>query len=116
MKRPQYILHTILLMTLSLLFAACEKEIRLDLGNYKPRIVMNGIISPDSLIEVRVSKSFLYTDTFTEKSRLGNATLTLYINGEEREKMVKIGTESNTNHDRLGFQYTALMTLFRSTV
>lgn len=116
MKRTQYILHTILLMTLPLLFAACEKEIRLDMYGYKPRIVMNGIISPDSLIEIRVSKSFLYTDTFTEKSRLGNATLTLYINGEEREKMVKIGTESNTNHDRLGFQYTALMTLFRSTV
>ena len=116
MKRPQYILQTILLMTLPLLFAACEKEIRLDMDGYKPRIVMNGIISPDSLIEIRVSKSFLYTDTFTEKSRLGNATLTLYINGEEREKMVKIGTESNTNHDRLGFQYTALMTLFRSTV
>jgi hypothetical protein len=116
MKRPQYILQTILLMTLPLLFAACEKEIRLDMDGYKPRIVMNGIISPDSLIEIRVSKSFLYTDTFTEKSRLGNATLTLYINGEEREKMVKIGTESNTNQDRLGFQYTALMTLFRSTV
>ncbi|MDD3968496.1 MAG: DUF4249 family protein, partial [Proteiniphilum sp.] len=99
MKRPQYILQTILLMTLPLLFAACEKEIRLDMYGYKPRIVMNGIISPDSLIEIRVSKSFLYTDTFTGKSKMEGATLTLYINGEEREKMVKIGTESNTNHD-----------------
>lgn len=116
MKRSQYILQTILLMTLPLFFATCEKEISLDLGNYKPRIVMNGIISPDSLIEIRISKSFLYTDTLTNKSRIEGATLTLYINGEEREKMVKIGTESNTNHDRLGFQYTALMTLFRSTV
>lgn len=106
----------VVLIIWTLIFTACEKEIRLDLGDYRPRIVMNGIISPDSLIEIRVSKSFLYTDTLTDKSQLKNASLTLYINGEEREKMMMTGYEQHTDNDRLGFQYTAVMALYRSTI
>lgn len=106
----------VVLIIWTLIFTACEKEIRLDLSDYRPRIVMNGIISPDSLIEIRVSKSFLYTDTFTDKSRLKNASLTLYINGKEREKMMMTGYERHTDNDRLGLQYTAVVALYRSTV
>lgn len=112
--RKRYLIVVLIIWTL--IFTACEKEIRLDMGDYRPRIVMNGIITPDSLIEIRVSKSFLYTDTLADKSQLKNASLTLYINGKESEKMMMTGYEQHTNHDRLGFQYTAVMALYRSTM
>ena len=66
--RKRYLIVVLIIWTL--IFTACEKEIRLDMGDYRPRIVMNGIITPDSLIEIRVSKSFLYTDTLADKSQL----------------------------------------------
>lgn len=99
-----------------MILSACEKEIILDYGGYTPKIVMNGIISSDSLIEIRISKSFLYTDTLSDKSLLKDASLTLFINGQEREKMRMIDVDTIRNHDRLGFQYTALLSVFRSTV
>lgn len=116
MKRSRNRYQPILLMFMLLFCSACEKEIRLDMGHYMPKIVMNGIISPDSLIEIRVSKSFLYTDTLTEKSRLRDATLTLFINGIEQENMALIGYETSSDFDRLGHPYKALMGLYRSTV
>lgn len=103
-------------ISLLMICFACEREIILNHGNYIPKIVMNGIIAHDSLIEVRVSKSFLYTDTLSEKSLLRDASLTLFINGQPREEMRMTGVDTIRDYDRLGFHYTALMSVFRSTL
>ena len=105
-----------LILTIVILFSACEKEIILNHSGYIPKIVMNAIISNDSLIEIRVSKSFLYTDTLSGKSLLEDASLTLFINGQEHEVLKMTGVDTIRNYDRLGFHYTALMSVFRSTI
>jgi len=85
------------------------------MANYKPRIVMNGIISSDSLIEISLSKSFLYTDTLLDRSLLKNASITLFINGVERETMRMVRVDTVHGRDRL-FGYTALTGIYRSTI
>lgn len=104
-----------LLIALLLTIAACDRVITLDTGNHVPKIVMNGILSPDSLIEIRVSKSFLYTDTFSSRGLMDRATLTLFIDGVEKETMRRIRVDTVSSRDRL-FEYTALVSVYRSTI
>lgn len=104
-----------LLTAILAIFSACQKEIILDHHGYTPKIVMNGIISPDSIIEIKVSKSFLYTDTFPDNTLLKDATLTLLINGQEREKMVL--SYIDTIREYSGhFNNPVLLSVFRSTI
>ncbi len=100
---------------LILLLPGCEKEVFLDHRTYTPKIVMNGILSPDSLVEIRVSKSFLYTDTLSSRSLLDDASLTLFINGEERGKMQQVRIDTLRDYNWRG-NNTAYTALFRSSV
>lgn len=94
MIQSKYSKYPLLLLALLLLTTACEKVITLDTEMYVPKIVMNGILSPDSLIEIKVSKSFLYTDTTPNRNLIEQATLTLFVNNMEVEKlrMVRVDT------------------------
>lgn len=103
------------LIALLLTLTACERVITLDTEGYVPKIVMNGILSPDSLIEVKVSKSFLYTDTTTRRALMDRATLTLYINDEKQETLRHVRVDTVSGHDRL-FAYTALVSVYQSTL
>src|SRR5690554_5814410 len=96
--------------------AACEKEIRINLDDYTPKIVMNGIISPDSIVEIGVSKSFMYTDTNSTNSLLKNVALTLFINDERRETMQMARVDTIYGWDRLDRPYLAMISIFRSTI
>lgn len=116
MKRIQNKYLIVVLFFFTMILSSCEKEIQLNTNDFSPKIVMNSIISSDSIIEVRVSKSFLYTDTARERSRLSDATLTLYINGKMQERMKQGDIKMTVDYDRLGFQYYAMVTLYRSTV
>ncbi len=104
-----------LLLFLILLLPGCEKEVFLDHRAYTPKIVMNGILSPDSLVGIRVSKSFLYTDTLSSRSLLDDASLTLFINGEERGKMQQVRVDTLHDYSWRG-NNTAYTALFRSSV
>ncbi len=115
MKRSIYIYLSVLLTTILLSLSACQKEINLDVANYKPRIVMNGIISPDSLIEISLSKSFLYTDTLLDRSLLKNTSITLFINGVKRETMEMARVDTVHGRNKL-FGYNALTGIYRSTI
>ena len=116
MKKIQNRYIWILLAAIMISLAACEKEIRFYMDDYTPKIVMNGIISPDSLIEIGLSRSFLYNDTSSGNSLLKNATLTLFINGEEREKMQMTRMDTVYDSDRSDYYYKTLITVFSSTV
>lgn len=76
---------------------------------------MNGIISPDLLIEISLSKSFLYTDTLLDRSLLKDASVTLFINGVERETMRMIRVDTVYGRNRL-FGYNALIGIYRSSI
>lgn len=113
MDKIKYII--ILSFVLFFLFS-CEKEIHLNLPDYVPKIVMNGILSPDSLIEIGISKSFLYTDTTSGKSMLKNALLTLFINGEKRESLQFVRIDTTSGYDRLSNYYYGVTSVYRSSV
>lgn len=95
---------------------SCVKEIQLDLADHTPKIVMNGIISPDSLIEIGITRSFLFNNYASDNNLLGNTSLTLFINGQEREKMQMARMDTITHRDRFDIDYTARISIFRSTV
>lgn len=115
MKIFKYIFSPVLISFALTVLNGCEKEIQFNLSDYAPKIVMNGILSPDSLIEINVSKSFLYADTTKDKSLLKGATLTLSINGKERETMQVTGIDTVYGNDTYG-NYTTYSTRFRSTI
>ncbi|HHU97174.1 MAG: DUF4249 domain-containing protein [Bacteroidota bacterium] len=105
MIQSKYNKYPLLLLAFLLLTAACEKVITLDTEKYVPKIVMNGILSPDSLIEIKVSKSFLYTDTTPNRNLMEGASLTLFVNNVEVEKLQKVRVDT-----------TSLASVYRSTV
>lgn len=115
MMKSTYNSRPFLLIALLLTIAACERVITLDTEGHAPKIVMNGILSPDSLIEIRVSKSFLYTDTSSSRGLMDRATLTLFIDGLEKETMRRVRVDTVSGRDRL-FGYTALVSVYRSTI
>ncbi|MGI6519988.1 MAG: DUF4249 family protein [Fermentimonas sp.] len=115
MIQSKYSKYPLLLLALLFATAACEKVITLDTERYIPKIVMNGILSPDSLIEIKVSKSFLYTDTTPNRNLMERASLTLFVNNMEVEKLRMVRVDTIKGHDRL-FDYTALVSVYRSSV
>lgn len=62
-----------------LLLSSCIKEIPLDETSYNPRLVVNSIFCPDSIIKVQVSKTVLVTDTGNRI--IDNANVSLYKEG-----------------------------------
>ena len=75
------------IIVLQLLFNSCEKELLPDMSNVSSKIVMNGILSPDSLIEVEISKSYSYFLSGQSPELKQEALLKLYVNGEYKETM-----------------------------
>lgn len=87
MKHTTY--KTIVLWAFAAIFlSSCDKELDIDLSNMKSKIVMNGIIYPDSLVEIQVSKSRSYFDEDSASAQLRNASLKLFVNGTFKEDLV----------------------------
>ncbi|MGI6574105.1 MAG: DUF4249 family protein [Fermentimonas sp.] len=105
MIQSKYSKYPLLLLALLFATAACEKVITLDTEKYTPKIVMNGILSPDSLIEIKVSRSFLYTDTTPNRNLMERVTLTLFVNNVEVEQLRKVRVDT-----------TSLVSVYRSMV
>jgi len=70
----------LLIYILPLYFVSCEKKLDIDLPETEKHIVVNGMINPDSLLEVRVSKSRNILDT-NAIVHLPDAVVKLYVNG-----------------------------------
>lgn len=105
MIKSRHSKYPLLLLALLFATAACEKVITLNTEKCVPKIVMNGILSPDSLIEIKVSKSFLYTDTTPNRNLIERVTLTLFVNNVEVEQLRKVRVDTSS-----------LVSVYRSTV
>jgi len=80
-------LSIIFLAILTACFSGCINELEFDGEVTKPYLVMNGYVTPDSVVKVHLTKSkfFLQSDeTFTFVT---NATVKLYVNNSEKEIM-----------------------------
>ena len=84
-------LNIIFLGILTACFSGCINELEFNGEVTKPYLVMNGYVTPDSVVKVHLTKSkfFLQSDeTFTFVT---NATVKLYVNNSEKETMPYTG-------------------------
>lgn len=100
-EKVKYILSPLFIFIIFLL-AACSELISLDSMRPDPKIVMNCGIIPDSSIVVNITKSmFKYDSLYYVGSRsnvLKDAEVSIYINGEFREKMEPSNAERFPTH------------------
>ena len=79
MKTKYFSIITIIIIALA--FVSCEKEIEFKGEMSKPLLVVNGFITPDSVIKVQVSKSrFFLSKAESTFPRVTDAKVSLYIN------------------------------------
>jgi hypothetical protein len=71
-------------------FASCIKDIEFKGNVVEPLIVLNSIVSPDSILKVHVSKSRFFLDA-DEISVIPDADVSVYINNRSEGKMTHIG-------------------------
>jgi hypothetical protein len=70
----------IALYILPFVLISCEKELDINLPDTEKHIVVNGMINPDSLFRIRVSKSRNILDT-SQFEYVSNASVKLYTDG-----------------------------------
>ncbi len=87
-KHMKHILNIVMvLIIISLATSSCRKELDIKLRNKESLIVINGMITADSIIKVEVSKSKNILDT-NQTLTLSDAEVSLYKNNEFVEQLV----------------------------
>lgn len=71
------------ILAIALLLIACSKEISMKEQDYEKKLVINGLLCPDSLVTVRIGQT--YSILTGEGSVVANATVELYANGRFAE-------------------------------
>lgn len=78
--------YTFLLFSLIIIFGSCRKKLDIDIPDTKKHIVLNGIINPDSIIRVRVTKSKGVLDN-NNIENLSSAIVKIYKNNVYEEDL-----------------------------
>lgn len=86
MKKIYRILFFLVVLAGSL--SSCENEIKFHEGDITPFMVMNGLLSPDSVISVDLSESMSVIDPRGECPRVEDAEVKLYVDGQLRGTLV----------------------------
>ena len=71
--------------------SSCVEEVDYPLPNTKEEVVLNGFLSPDSTIQVQLSKIIPLTGSSDTFPTVENATISLFENGELLGKLEHIG-------------------------
>ncbi len=87
-----------LLLGLMLLLAACEKDIEFNGEVTDPLMVINSIVSQDSLLEIKVTKSCFFMQHEDTFETVKNATVELHVNGDYSEVMTHAGNGRYVSH------------------
>ncbi|HHU27504.1 MAG TPA: DUF4249 domain-containing protein [Bacteroidales bacterium] len=82
---------TALLLSLLFLFTACEKEIAFKGEQEAPLLVLNGFVTPDSVVSVHLSQSRFILSNKQGFENVINAQVELYVNGVKHKKLVHAG-------------------------
>lgn len=81
------------------IFFSCQKEIEFDKRLIAPKIVINGFIEIDSLIDVNVAVSKTIPGIEQAFTWIDDATVTLYVDGVEAEKLVSYNIDYPANNE-----------------
>ncbi len=81
----------LILAFLSLAFTSCETEIDFSGKDTSTLLVLNSIITPDSLIKVKVSESRFFLDNDSKFNDVLNATVKIWVNDIEKPALLHKG-------------------------
>jgi len=90
-----------------LAFAACEKEINMELPSTSTKLVVNCLFSPDTVFKVYVSRTAKVIGTDAPEN-IENATVEIYKNGQILETLNHLdkGLYTSVNFPEAGIEYT----------
>lgn len=80
------------LLIIVTVLSACTSTIDFDGEATAPKVVVHGFISPDSLVSAYVSLSTFFLNDTLQFKQIFNANVSLYVNGEFKEKMNSVYT------------------------
>jgi hypothetical protein len=86
----KYIQSIATALTILALFTSCEKEIEFDEKLISPRLTINSFLEQDSLVTVNIASSKPIPGIATEFKWIDNATVKLFVDGEEKETLTVI--------------------------
>lgn len=84
MKRNIY---TLLLFILAGCFISCEKDIEFKGTITDPLLVMNALLTPDSVVSVYLTQSRFVLGEIAPFNHISNATASVFVNGELKEQL-----------------------------
>jgi hypothetical protein len=88
-------IKSILIVSIALFFLlSCEKEIEFKGKEVEPMLVLNGFLTPDSVVKVHLSQSHFIFDTDLTYKAIENADVELFVNGAPRETLRHTGNGS----------------------
>lgn len=76
------------IISLLVVLASCESVIDVDIPHEPPKLVVNTLINPDSVIQVRISQSQYILDESNFK-KVNNATVSIFEEGVLKEQLTK---------------------------
>ncbi|HLP05923.1 MAG TPA: DUF4249 domain-containing protein [Paludibacter sp.] len=79
-----YILPIILF---SLVFVACDNEIKFNGTEATTKMVMNSLLSPDSVVKVQLTKSLFFLKDDSKFETIDNALVKLFVNNQFTENL-----------------------------
>lgn len=72
------IIQLLLPVVFILLITSCQKTVSIDVGQIKPRLVVNSILDKDSLIRVQLSKSKSMMDSLQSIDKINDASIKIF--------------------------------------
>lgn len=70
-----------------LLLTGCYKDINMEKYRPEPTLVLNSILSPDTIVMVQISQTAFFTDYRNGYPNISDAEVCLYVNGKQIEQM-----------------------------
>jgi hypothetical protein len=92
------ICQLILIITTIVLLHSCQKEIDFDTKLIEPKMVINGFLQQDSLISISIGTSKAIPGVEKPNVWIKDATVKLYVDGEEKETLSAYNIIINTNN------------------
>jgi hypothetical protein len=80
-----------LVFALAIIVVSCENEIEFNGNELQSMMVINGFVSPDSVVKVHVSKSKFFLEDDTNFDNITDAIVQLWVNDELKGEMQNSG-------------------------
>jgi hypothetical protein len=88
MKSKYFLYITLVLIPF---LSACEKEIEFKGDLLKPKLVLNGLLMPDSIVKINLTQGRFFLDNDGPYKNINNAIVELWKDGNKIENLSSIG-------------------------